>query len=79
MVSGFLSCFETVLALAELRRATGGLEAVFLSLLHSRISGQESGLLQHGSVVRICMQQSSGDSMTDGACLSGETAAVNVY
>ena len=28
MVSGFLSCFELKLALAELRRATGSLEAV---------------------------------------------------
>ena len=35
MVSGFLSCFETVLALAELRRATGGLEAV--ARIHKRI------------------------------------------
>ena len=29
MVSGFLSCFELKSALAELWRATGGLEAVF--------------------------------------------------
>ena len=29
MVSGFLSCFELKSALAELRRATGSLEAVF--------------------------------------------------
>ena len=29
MVSGFLSCFELKSALAELRRATGGFEAVF--------------------------------------------------
>ena len=33
MVSGFLSCFELKLALAELRRATGSLEAVLESPL----------------------------------------------
>ena len=30
MVSGFLSCFELKSALAELRRATGGFEAVLI-------------------------------------------------
>ena len=48
MVSGFLSCFELKSALAELRSATGGFEAVLLAFLHSRIAGEEPGLLQHG-------------------------------
>ena len=33
MVSGFLSCFELKLALAELRSATGSLEAYYVLIL----------------------------------------------
>ena len=54
MVSGFLSCFELKSALAELRSAAGGLEAVFsffdlIRLYHklirlSIVTGAESEL-----------------------------------
>ena len=56
MVSGFLSCFELKLALAELRRATGSLEAVLLTLFHSRVTCQESCALQYRSVISVCLQ-----------------------
>lgn len=79
MVSGFLSCFELKLALAELRRATGSLEAVFLTLFHSRITCQESCFLKHRSVIIVCFQKCSCDTVTDCSCLSCVTAAFYVY
>lgn len=79
MVSGFLSCFELKLALAELRRATGSLEAVLLSLFHSRITSQVSCFLQNWSVVSVCLKQCTCDSVTDCTSLSCVTAAVYVY
>ena len=48
-------------ALAELRCATSGFEAVLLALLHTRIAGQETGLLQDGTVVLAGQQQGAGD------------------
>ena len=57
MVSGFLSCFELKSALAELRSTTGGFEAVLLTLLHTRIAGQEASLLQHRTVLVALLQQ----------------------
>ena len=79
MVSGFLSCFELKLALAELRRATGSLEAVLLSLFHSRVTSQVTCFFQNRSEISICMKQSSCDTMTDGACLSCISASANIY
>ena len=47
----FLALLSCRLSLAELRCATSGFEAVLLALLHTRIAGQETGLLQDGAVV----------------------------
>ena len=78
MVSGFLSCFELKLSLAELRSATGCLEAVLLSFFHTRVAGQVSGLLQNASELRIRLKQSSCNAVSDGACLSGISAALYI-
>ena len=51
----FLSCR---LSLAELGSATSGFETVLLTLLHTRIAGQEAGLLQNGAVFGVHQQQS---------------------
>ena len=66
------------LSLGELRSATSGLETVLLSLLHTRVAGQEAGGLQSGTVVHIGGQQSAGNTVTDSAGLAGDTAACNV-
>src|SRR5699024_9687599 len=78
MVSGFLSCFETVLSLAELRRTTGGFEAVFLTLFHSRVTGQVACCFQNRSVLSVCLKQSSCNAVSDSACLSCISAAFNI-
>ena len=75
MVSGFLSCFELKSALAELRSATGCLEAVFLSLLHTRVSCKQPRLLENGSVFLICLKKCAGYAMAYRAGLTGYTAA----
>ena len=77
MVSGFLSCFELKSALAELRSTTGGFEAVLLTLLHTRIAGQEASLLQHRTVLVALLQQGAAQAVTDSASLTGNTAAGN--
>ena len=79
MVFGVLSCFEQKLSLAELRSATSGFEAVFLTLFHSRVTCQVTSLLQDRTVVRVSLEQSSRDAVTDGSCLSGVAAAAYVY
>ena len=66
------------LSLGELRSATSGLETVLLSLLHTRVAGQEAGGLQGGTVVRVSGQQSAGNTVTDCTCLAGDTATGNV-
>ena len=50
-------------ALGELRCTTGGLQTGLLTLLHTRITGQETGLLQGGTVLGIYQQQCAADAM----------------
>ena len=67
------------LSLGELRSATCSLEAVFLTLFHSRVTCQESCALEHRSVISVRLKESSCDTVTDRACLSCVTAAFYVY
>jgi len=60
-------------ALAELRSATSGFEAVFLTLFHSRVTGQQAGSLQGRTVAVLDLQQRTGDAVADRA---GSGAAV---
>ena len=53
----FLALLSCKLSLAELRSATSGFEAVLLTLLHTRIAGQEASLLQQGAVLIALLQQ----------------------
>ena len=68
---------ERAVTLAELRSAAGGLQAYFLRSLHTRIAGQETGLLEDGTVVGIDEQQSAGNAVAQGAGLTGHTAALD--
>ena len=65
------------LSLAELGSATGCLEAVLLSLLHSRVAGKEAGGLESGTVSCVYLEEGARDAVTDSACLTGKTAAEN--
>ena len=71
----FLSCR---LSLAELRCATSGFEAVLLTLLHTRIAGQEAGLLQGGAQLGVELQQGAGQAVADSASLAGTATADDV-
>ena len=71
----YTSC--RISALAELRRAAGGLEAVFLAFLHTGIAGQETGLLQDGAVILAGQQQGPSNAVAQGAGLAGHAAAGN--
>ena len=76
MVSGFLSCFELKSALAELRSTTCCLEAVLLTLLHTRIAGQVAGRLERGTVLLgVSLEQCARDAVADRTSLAGEAAA----
>ena len=75
MVPGFLGILKSRSALAELRCATGGFEAVLLSFLHSRVTSEETFLLEKSSVRIISEEKGSGNAVTDSACLTGNTAA----
>ena len=67
------------LSLAELRSATSCLETVFLTLFHSRVTRQETSALQSRSVLSICLQQCSGNAVTNSTSLTGSTAALHIY
>ena len=67
------------LTLAELRSATCGFETVLLPLLHSGVTGQETCLLEGCAIFcGINVEKSTGNAVTDCACLSGVAAAVNI-
>ena len=68
---------RTFLALGELRRATGGFEAVFLALLHTRIAREEAGLLQDGAILGVDQQQGAGHAVAQSAGLTGHAAALD--
>ena len=64
-------------ALGELGSAAGGLQTVLLTLLHTRIAGQEASGLQSGTIVLVSQQQGAGNTVTDSAGLAGHAAAGN--
>ena len=66
---------DVLFTLGELGCATSGFETVLLALLHTRIAGQETGLLQDGAVVLAGQQQGAGDTVPQGAGLAGHAAA----
>ena len=72
----FLAFLENS-ALGELRRAASCLQAVLLSFLHSRVTGQEASGFQRGTELGVDAQQSAGNAMTDGAGLAGNARLSN--
>ena len=51
---------------------------VFLTFLHSRIAGQETGFLQDGPELHAEVDQRSRDAVLDGARLAVHSATFNV-
>ena len=70
-----LSLAEVWLTLGELGGAAGGLQTVFLALLHSGVAGQQASGLQDGAVLLVDQEQSAGNAVADGAGLAGDAAA----
>ena len=64
-------------SLGELRCATGGFEAVLLTLFHSRITCQEACFFQNRTNFVAGLKQCTGQTVTDGTCLTGHAAACN--
>ena len=67
--------FFEISALRELGSAAGGFQAVLLTLLHTRIAGEEAGGLEGGAELGVDLQQSAGHAVADGAGLAGHAAA----
>ncbi len=63
------------LALGELRRATGLLEAALLALDDAGVAGEETSALEVGTVV-ASLEKSAGDTQTQGAGLTGDAATI---
>ncbi len=65
-------------ALGELGRTSCGFEPVFFAFLHTGVAGEVAGSFERGAVlIRIRLEQRTGDAMADSASLSGEAAALN--
>jgi hypothetical protein len=64
------------LTFGVLRGLSGFMQAVFLSLLHPRIAGEETASSQQWSCIRVSYYQRPGDSQLDSACLAGNSAAM---
>ena len=62
-------------SLGELRRASCRFEAVFFPFFHTRVTGEEPGLLENGAELRVELEERSGQAVADCASLSGNAAA----
>ncbi len=73
--------FEIVmkLSLAELWRPAGFLQTIFLSFLHTGITGKISRFLKDRSEIFVCLIQCPGQTMTDRTCLTGKSTAADIY
>ena len=65
-------------SLGELAGATGCLETVLLSFLHTRVSRKETGLLERSTECVVSKEECSGNAVTDCTGLTGDTAALYV-
>ena len=65
------------LSLGELGCTACALEAVFLSFLHSGVSGKETCLLEGGTESLVVLKKSTSDAVADSACLAGDSAAAD--
>ena len=62
-------------SLGELRRASCRFEAVFFPFFHTRVTGEEPGLLENGAQFGVELEQRSGKAVADRAGLAGDAAA----
>ena len=74
---GFWGHLKSRSALAELRSATSCFETVFLSFLHTRVTGEQTCSLEERTIGLINLKKCTGEAVADSACLTGDTAALN--
>src|SRR5262249_17163988 len=67
------------LALGELRRLAGLVQAGLLALDHAGVARQEALALEHDTQLRIGLDERAGDAVPDGARLPGRPAAVHAH
>jgi hypothetical protein len=72
-----LSILKLGSALAELRCATCGFEAVLFTFFHSWVTGKETCGLESWTVCFVNLEESTSDAVANCACLAGKTAAGN--
>lgn len=66
------------LSFGELESFSGTRLAVFLSLLDAGIPGEETGFFQNRPKLRVVCQKGLGNTVLDGARLTGDTAARDI-
>src|SRR3954452_17089222 len=71
--------FRAKLPLAELRRLARLVQARLLALDDTSVARQEAGPLERNAQLRVRLDERSGDSVPDGACLPARTAAVHAH
>ena len=65
-----------LLTLGELGSTACTFESIFFPFLHSRVTSEESGLLESGTESLVVLEKSTGKAVTDSASLSCNAAAV---
>jgi hypothetical protein len=65
---------EYPLPLGVLGGLSGPLQPVLLALFHPRVAGQQAGFLQHGTEVRVELEECARDAVRDSAGLAARTA-----
>ena len=78
MTDGSVLPMRACLSLGELGRTSRRFETVLLSFLPSRVSREETGLLEKGTVAVVREEKRAGNAVTDRAGLAGDAAAVHV-
>src|ERR1043166_34498 len=66
------------LSLRELEALAGALLPILLAFLDARVAGYESGLFQCRSQVCVVFKQRARNTVTNGAGLTGRSAAANI-
>ncbi len=67
------------LTLRELEALAGTRLAGFLAFLHAAVARHAAGLLEGGAEILVGFDEGAGQTVTDGACLTGNAAALGEH
>ena len=70
---------KQTLTFGELESLASAFLAILLALVLARVAGQKTELLEPGSQLQIELAQRTGDSMSGGAGLTGNTSAIDAH